>query len=163
MLLYNNQALSSLQVQNSNLTSQVFALSSENNALRQTNQALSVKCANLEVAISSLETEKLNLSARCNSLEATVRQQQMDLRILSDRSQLYTQQISGLLIDKSAASHALDTLTTYQKSLHEELQASDAERMKLQQNQDELMREVTHLLHSIGSLGYHASRGGSCS
>ncbi len=151
MLAFNN--LSSLQVQNSNLTSQIYSLTSENNALRQMNQALNVKCANLEAQISAVETEKLNLSARSNSLEATVRKQQMDLRILSDRSELYTQQISGLLIDKSAASHALSTLTTYQKSLHEELQASDAERMKLQQHQDELMREVTtsDSIHQLGN------------
>ncbi len=151
MLAFNN--LSSLQVQNSNLTSQIYSLSSENNALRQMNQALNVKCANLEAQISAVETEKLNLSARSNSLEATVRQQQIDLRILSDRCELYTQQISGLLIDKSAASHALSTLTTYQKSLHEELQASDAERMKLQQHQDELMREVTtsDSIHRLGN------------
>ncbi len=143
MLVYNNQTLSSLQLQNSNLSSQVHSLSSENNSLRQTNQALNFRCANLESMVSTLKTEKLNLSAQCNSLQATVRQQQMDLRILSDRAELCAQQINGLLIDKSAASQALTTLTTYQRSLHEELQASDTERIKLQHNQEELMREVS--------------------
>ncbi len=152
MLVFNHhETLSSLQLQNSNLTSQVYSLSSENNALRQTNQALSAKCANFEGIISALETEKLNLISRCNLLEATMRKQQMDLSILSDRSQLYTQQIQGLLIDKSAANQALSTLTTYQRSLHEELQASDTERIKLQHNQDELLREVTpsDLIHCL--------------
>jgi ABC-type phosphate transport system auxiliary subunit len=114
MLVIDPHGFSSLQSENFHLKSQVHALTMEVNSLRQTVQAQ----------------------------DNLVRNQQRDIQILTDRAQILTQQMNGLLLDKSSANHALETLTLYQKSLHEELKLTDSERLKLQSDQGELLRQA---------------------
>ena len=129
MLVFDANA--TLQSENAHLKSQIYALTMEIRNLRRT--------------VQTQEIEKANLSARVLAQDNTIRNQQRDIQVLTDRAQILSQQINGLLIDKSSAHHALETLSLYHKSLHEELQLTDSDRFKLQNDQEQLLREAHYI------------------